>query len=415
MSSYTGPIGAAPPPPGEIPNFDNPRDAGHMFHMVYMILIQVVVVVFFALRVYVKFSVNGKFRLEDWSCLVGWIFTVLLNTTIFLKIHYGEGFHIWELTARNVAEIQKWQYISSLLFTPAALFTKAALLLLIVRIFSVERAVARRLHTLVVFFLVCYVPAQVAKTVVCIPVQAFWDRTISNFKCISQPKLFIYDSAVSIISDTIILVVPIVLTWKIRISTFKKAKIVGILGAGGVAVMVAIYRLYYLLRFKDSKDLTTYFIPPEWTVTGELAIGLICACLPSINFLLEQRAGSRVSSDTIRVSTSWWNQALKKYLDTVSTWSKSCYATLVAGRSTKQHSMSTADSIARLASTPEEERGEPQKSDYDVELAVLSASPVEPHPGELVLTGLGNRDESRLAPLPVIKRSSPFRISSPPG
>lgn len=87
-----------------------------------------------------------------------------------------------------------------------------------------------------------------------------------NFKCISQPKLFIYDSAVSIISDTIILVVPIVLTWKIRISTFKKAKIVGILGAGGVAVMVAIYRLYYLLRFKDSTDLTTYLIPPEWTV-----------------------------------------------------------------------------------------------------------------------------------------------------
>lgn len=149
--------------------------------------------------------------------------------------------------------------------------------------------------------------------------------------------------------------------------------------------------------------------------TGELAIGLICACLPSINFLLEQRAGSRVSSDTIRISTSWWNQALKKYLDNLSTWSKSCYATLVAGRSTKQHSMSTADSIARLASTPEEERGEPQKSDYDVELAVLSASPIEPHPGELVLTGQGNHDEGRLAPLPVIKRSSPFRINSPPG
>lgn len=65
MSTNTGSIGAAPPPPGETPNFDNPRDAGHMLHMVYMVLIQIVVVVFFALRVYVKLSVNGKFRLED--------------------------------------------------------------------------------------------------------------------------------------------------------------------------------------------------------------------------------------------------------------------------------------------------------------------------------------------------------------
>lgn len=65
MSSPTGPIGAAAPPLGETPDFNNPRDAGHVLHLVYMCFIQTIVVVFFAIRVYVKLWANGKFRLED--------------------------------------------------------------------------------------------------------------------------------------------------------------------------------------------------------------------------------------------------------------------------------------------------------------------------------------------------------------
>lgn len=64
-SAPAGPVGAAPPPPGESPNFEHPRDVLHTTHLVYMSLVQVVVVVFFFLRVYVKISAAGRFRLED--------------------------------------------------------------------------------------------------------------------------------------------------------------------------------------------------------------------------------------------------------------------------------------------------------------------------------------------------------------
>lgn len=67
-SSSSGPIGAAPPPPGETPDFANPRDIFHTLHTVYMIIVQVVVVVFFSIRVYVKLSAHGRFRLEDCRC-----------------------------------------------------------------------------------------------------------------------------------------------------------------------------------------------------------------------------------------------------------------------------------------------------------------------------------------------------------
>ncbi|OHW99577.1 integral membrane protein [Colletotrichum incanum] len=266
MTSSIGPTGAAPPPPGETPDFESPRDAGYRVHMVYMSFIQAIVVFFFAVRVYVKLLVNGKFRVEDWSCLVGWIFTVVLNSTVFLKLHFGEGFHIWELTASDYMELQKWLYIGSLLYSPAAFFTKVSLLLLTVRVFSVDPKVARALHGLLAFFLLCYIPTQVTKAAVCIPVQAFWDPSIPNFKCIDQTKLFMYDGAISVSSDLIILIVPVVLTWRLRVSTIKKVKIVGLLGAGSVAVAVTIYRIVLVVRFENSKDPSVDFVPIDWTV-----------------------------------------------------------------------------------------------------------------------------------------------------
>ncbi|WQF78457.1 hypothetical protein CDEST_03471 [Colletotrichum destructivum] len=412
MSSPTGPIGAAPPPLGETPDFNNPRDAGHVLHLVYMCFIQTIVVVFFAIRVYVKLWANGKFRLEDWSCLVGWIFTVMLNTSVFLKLRFGEGFHIWEITASNFVEIQKWLYIGSLFYSPAAFFTKSAILLLTIRVFSVNKTVARTLHGLLLFFLLCYIPAEVAKAAVCIPVRAFWDPSTPNFKCINQSKLFTYDSSLSITSDLIILVVPVVLTWKLKVSTIKKIKIIGLLGAGGVAVAVTIYRLFLVIeRLDDSKDPTVEFIPVDWTTTGELAIGIVCACVPSINYLHEQRTARRGSSTTSQERIPWWKAVSKRHVQSLSTWGMGCGSRLATGNRTRLRSV---DSNAVLAATPESERGEPHRLDYDVELATLSVPYPEPHPGEPVPRERGGRSQSQLIPLPVIRRSSPFKVDELP-
>nr|XP_036579581.1 uncharacterized protein CTRU02_10452 [Colletotrichum truncatum]KAF6787189.1 integral membrane protein [Colletotrichum truncatum] len=412
-----GPIGAVPPPPGETPNFTNPRDVLHTLHIAYMITVQVIIIVFFVVRVYVKLLAAGRFRLEDCWCPRGQFFTVLLNGSVFFKIRLGEGYHIWEITADNFIELQKWLYVSSLLYTPAAFFTKAAILLLIVRVFSVDRVVARTLHVLLGFFLVCYIPAQVAKTAVCIPVEAFWDPTIRDFKCINQTKLFIYDTALGIVSDLAVLLVPTVLTWTLRMSLLKKVKIVGLLGTGGVAVGITAYRMHLVLKFEDTVDPTVDFVPLDWTVTGELAIGLVCACFPSINYLLEQRSANRSLPSTTQTSTrSRWRSTSKKYFGTLS----SCCSRLTGAnksqgawlRSTTatNRMLEPSESTRRLAdgtpsATPETERSEPRREDYDIELAVLSRRPTHPFdaPGPSRNLLDGDAGGGWLAPLPTLR------------
>ncbi|KZL64875.1 integral membrane protein [Colletotrichum tofieldiae] len=323
--------------------------------MVFMILAQVIVTSFFSIHVSTKLSVLRGFRVEDWSYLLGWVFITLHNITVFIRLHFGEGFHIWEITASDFTQLQKSLYAGTILFSPAAFFTKAAILLLVVRVFAVEKKAARIIYTILAFFLICHIAAQMAKALVCIPVQAFWDPTIPSFKCIDQNKIFAYDTSLAIISDLTILAVPIILMWKLRLPAYKKIKFVGILGAGGLAVAVTSFRLVLLLRFQHTTDPTVDFVPIDWTATGEVGIGLICASFPSINYLLEQRITTRVPPNIPRTASSWRVKALR----------------LVNKDEASQKRTPTTDSDAQTAVSPEIERTEPQQSGFDdIELAV---------------------------------------------
>ncbi|KAK1982228.1 hypothetical protein LZ30DRAFT_749493 [Colletotrichum cereale] len=385
MTSSTGPTGAAPPPPGEKPNFDSPRDVGHFAHTLYMCFIEVIVVFFFAVRVCVKLE------LSDWMGLH----------------HHPPYDHFYEC----VSSAEGWMYAGSLLYSPAAFFTKTSILLLTVRVFSIDKTVARTLHLLLAFILICYIPAEVAKAAVCIPVQSFWDLSIVEHKCIDQTKLFLYDSSLSVFSDLFILIVPIVLTSRMKVPLLKKIKIVGLLGTGGVGVAVTVYRIYLVAKYDKSTDPTMDFVPLDWTVTGELAIGMACACIPSIHHVWEQRAARAVPSSRSRGLLMWWREASKRYYDALSSWGRAHVCRMPTFRRRKARSI---DSVAVLDATPDSENGEPKKLDYDVELAALSASHPGPHPGELVHPGVEGHGQNWLIPLPVIRRSSPFKLNRRP-
>lgn len=89
----------------------------------------------------------------------------------------------------------------------------------------------------------------------------------------------------------------------------KKIKILVMLGAGGCAVAVACYREYRIYIFQHSKDITGDFAKISlcgyvfklltrthprcrcrfngWIRAIEITIGIVCACLPAINLLVE--------------------------------------------------------------------------------------------------------------------------------
>lgn len=180
------------------------------------------------------------------------------------------------------------------------------------RIFAVTHTIRRAFQALVAFNVLAFLSIAIAKLCICIPAQAFWDPTITNARCIDQAKLFIFDSTLSIATDLLVLLGPVMMTWALRVTPRKKLKIWAMLSGGGAAVGLAGFRMAKVIEFQHTTDPTVDIIPLNWTVSAELTIGIICACLPAINVLAEKHwkkkkkrhSGNRVPANRPR-STGW--------------------------------------------------------------------------------------------------------------
>lgn len=159
-------------------------------------------------------------------------------------IHHGEGYHTWEVTSENYSQIlkvgpveshhpkprlmprlvQKWFYANSILSFPTAYFTKVTLLLLIGRVFAVKERVARGIHAFIVILFVAYLPVQIVRMIICIPIRAYWDLSVDG-RCLNQGKISLFGLALAIFTDFVILLVPIPLTWSLRVSWRRRSRL----------------------------------------------------------------------------------------------------------------------------------------------------------------------------------------------
>ncbi|KAI1338875.1 integral membrane protein [Xylariaceae sp. FL0016] len=287
MSKTTAPVGAVPPPPGVTPDFKNPQGEDWRAHLAILVVCTTLATLFFAVRCFAKFPTR-RLLLEDWFCIAAWVSTMIYVSTNFTMIYYGVGLHAWEVTQENYQQILKWLYASSICYCPTAYLTKVTLLLLTARVFAIKPKVSQGITAFIWVLTLVYIPIQTLKVCICAPIRAYWDTSIQGAHCLAQRKIFVSDISVAIFTDLVILLLPIPLTWSMHLPLWKKCKIILLLGAGGAAVAVTVFRLIKQIEFLDSTDFTHDFAIMGLLTTVEVTIGLICACLPSASVLVER-------------------------------------------------------------------------------------------------------------------------------
>lgn len=64
------------------------------------------------MRLYVKLVVRRDgILLEDYAFFAAWATTALIIIGVLMLNHYGEGYHVWELSKAQYREFLKWLYI----------------------------------------------------------------------------------------------------------------------------------------------------------------------------------------------------------------------------------------------------------------------------------------------------------------
>ncbi|KAH6668361.1 hypothetical protein B0J14DRAFT_452413, partial [Halenospora varia] len=210
---------------------------------------------------------------------------VVRNWLIVLVANEGFGKHLWDLADGGLLHILRSLYIAESFYVITLAATKISVLLLYLRIFphrSFRTATSATigmiaLSTTIIFFMTVFS---------CHPVAFFWNRDIRGGTCMDVNKLAYANSAMSIIQDLLIVILPLPVLVKLNMGRKKKIGVGFMFAVGSFGCVVSMIRLKSLLSFGNSLDPSWDYVNVViWTIV-ELAVAMVCSCFPAIRNLL---------------------------------------------------------------------------------------------------------------------------------
>ena len=125
-----------------------------------------------------------------------------------------------ESVAHRVRADQQLAYFTQIFWQLTMPAVKTSLLLFYVRLFPGRRMriVAYVTGAMELSF---GISATVVDLVTCIPINAFWDETVKHH-CIDTYTFYIVDSAMQLVTDVVVLLIPLPVVWSLRIGTPRK-------------------------------------------------------------------------------------------------------------------------------------------------------------------------------------------------
>ncbi|KAK1990411.1 hypothetical protein LX36DRAFT_686034 [Colletotrichum falcatum] len=234
------------------------------------IVLPIVSVVIVALR-YVSRSVVAK-RLwwDDWTALMAAVG----------YSHLGFGRHFWDIDVRNGKTILQLFYITQMLYIFTLFCAKVSLSAFYCRVFMDQKF----LYTNYVMILLYIVKAIVYFFLIafqCLPIQAVWDYSIRGH-CMDTSVISYSGSALTIVEDIILIIMPIPELLKLQLGPRKKMALIFMFGFGFFATITSIIRLQYLVLFSHTYDPTwdnSYVV--IWS-SIEVNVAIMCGSLPAL-------------------------------------------------------------------------------------------------------------------------------------
>lgn len=85
----------------------------------------------------------------------------------------------------------------------------------------------------------------------CKPLRKGWDLTVTEGTCLSRPALYKATTTLGVITDAMVITIPIPMVMKLHTSRSKKIGILLMFAVGGVTLITSITRLHQLIKVLD--------------------------------------------------------------------------------------------------------------------------------------------------------------------
>ncbi|KAI3006216.1 hypothetical protein CBS147346_3844 [Aspergillus niger] len=170
---------------------------------------------FVAMRLYSKIYITKAPGWEDWTCCLAWFGLLGFVGISFEADRHGNGVHQWEVDPHDLHDFAKLINASQVLYGPLIFLTKLSIFLLYLRVFAPSPKCnqwwfIQILMGLNFFF---YLADTIVKIFECTPRARIWDKTVPG-RCIDADIPVLVTSIVNVVSDIMMLLMPIRVSYK---------------------------------------------------------------------------------------------------------------------------------------------------------------------------------------------------------
>ncbi|KAJ5609048.1 hypothetical protein N7528_009615 [Penicillium herquei] len=257
------------------------------------------------LRLYARAKVVRTFGPDDIAVCIALFITQVFNGLGVAVVYYGEGRHIENVSAEDLATWLKLYYVAMCLYLYASLSVKLSLLIFLRRIF-VKAWMNWLTICLMVFQVLFSISGSFVLAFQCDPARAAFDTSVKG-NCYSQFKLYqitLYQAVLIFVSDIIILVSPMVVVCGLNMPTRKIVALMFIFGSGTIACIAPLVRFSTLDYLRHgTTDLTYDSASSLYWMAIEFNIGLVAGSLSSLRPLPFFRRFGSSNGSRYKIST----------------------------------------------------------------------------------------------------------------
>ncbi|KAF2014394.1 hypothetical protein BU24DRAFT_451452 [Aaosphaeria arxii CBS 175.79] len=259
-----------------------------------MIACLVLSVTFIALRTSVRLFMVKKLDLDDWFMLAALPFMIVNQGLSYVSLQYGMGRHIFFLGPPDIMNAIKYNAIAQIFNITTFYFVKASIVLFLLRLVTHLHKTKRMILWISFGLLTAMnVEALIVSIFQCQPLQKQWNPTSSGI-CWNR-NVFQYSAyalaAVTILTDVVYLVLPIVYLWDLRVPTMRKVGIFALLGVGCVSMVCSIVTIPWLRDLSITLDVTYEIVPLACLKFAELNVAVWVGCVPALQPLFRKLMG----------------------------------------------------------------------------------------------------------------------------
>ncbi|KAG5943477.1 hypothetical protein E4U59_000348 [Claviceps monticola] len=264
---------ALPGLPGYNPEDLQPWTVGIVVSMTVLALVAV------GLRLVSRRLNRQALWLDDKMIVFSMVWNLVVVGFIFVMYSCGMGIHADKVDPSQIVMMAKWLVVAEVLYAWNLGWTKISLLLMYYRIFrhTYFKKMAWVVGAFVWAWIICITFLFIF---ICVPVQKLWTPQLPGH-CINQVGTWIANAASTILTDLLILIMPMPEIWTLQLRRPEKIGLTLAFGLGFFVVFASAFRTSVLFTYSDSDP--TYTLAPTvgWTAI-ELSTGIISACLPTL-------------------------------------------------------------------------------------------------------------------------------------